>query len=254
MPERTITIVDETHREYVRSLPRQGALGDVIYQPMDRGTAVGLLLPLAAVLADSADATVVVTPSDHGVEDEMCFRRGIRRALDRVRDNPSEVVIFGVEPGSVSGDFGWITPSAQGLVTHDGFCPVAGFVEKPSLGDASFLYSAGAVWNTLVLVVRAKTLLDLYRRCLPFHVDVVLTAQKMDPGSRERFLREWYPALPLADFSRDVLMRATNLCLYTWPAEMGWSDLGTPDRMSDWLALQRRPLEISPLNEIEQVV
>jgi hypothetical protein len=61
-------------------------------------------------------------------------------------------------------------------------------------------------------------------------------------SEQARFLREWYAELPLSDFSRDVLTPSKNLCLYTWPVEMGWSDLGTPDRMSEWLALHRRPL------------
>ena len=236
--------MDRSHRPYVESLPGRWALGEVVYQPADRGTAVGLLLSLAEVMATSPDATVIVTPCDHGVEDGECFRRGLRRAMTHVEGNASTVVLFGVEATSASADSGWITPRVLGMPVYNAFSDVAGLVEEPSVSDTSFLYWSGAVWNTMVLVARAATLLDLCRRSLPFHTDVMLAARQMDAASRERFLREWYPELPIADVSRDVLAPSKNLSLYTWPAEMGWSDLGTPDRMAAWRSLQRRPASL----------
>jgi mannose-1-phosphate guanylyltransferase len=253
VPERTITIVDETHRGHVRALGRTGELGEVVYQPMDRGTAAGVLLPLAAVVASAPDALVVITPSDHGVEDAECFRRGITRAIARVESGTSEIVLFGVQPSSVSVDFGWITAGAPTALVGDArFERVHAFVEKPPLHEAFMLFSSGAVWNTMVLVARASALLDLYRRHLPFHADVMLTAHLQDVG-KERFLREWYPELPSADFCRDLLTPSRNLCLYTFPVEMGWSDLGTPERMAEWMAVQRTPASIAPQVAIEQV-
>jgi hypothetical protein len=103
------------------------------------------------------------------------------------------------------------------------------------------LYSVGAVWNTTVLVARAPALIDLYREHQGFLADVLLTSQTMPQGERERFLADWYPELAPSDFCRDVLGRAHQLCLYVWPIEMGWSDLGTPARMAEWLALEGLP-------------
>ncbi len=253
LPERTITIVDRSHRPHVESLPGRWALGEVVYQPEDRGTAVGLLLSLAEVMATSPDALVVVTPCDHGVEDGECFRRGLRRAMTRVQSDASTVVLFGVEATSASADSGWITPRVLGMPVYNAFSDVAGLVDRPPVSDASFLYWSGAVWNTMVLVARAATLLDLCRRSLPFHTDVILAARQMDAASRELLLREWYPELPIADVSRDVLAPSKNLSLYTWPTEMGWSDLGTPDRMAAWRSLQRRPASLVTASFDEQV-
>jgi mannose-1-phosphate guanylyltransferase len=255
-PDRTITIVDETHRDFVRRLDPRGTLGEIIYQPMDRGTAAGVLLPLAAVVASSPDALVVVTPSDHGVDDDECFRSGLRRALGRVEHGSSDVVLFGVEPSSVSIDFGWIMPDARGtLAAGAEFRRIASFVEKPPLYEAFQLFSSGAVWNTMVLVGRAAALLDLYRQHLPFHADVMVAAHSRDELERGRFLREWYPELPHADFCRDVLTPSKNLCVFTFPVEMGWSDLGTPERMAEWMELQRQPkaMTVTSDDRIEHV-
>jgi hypothetical protein len=47
-------------------------------------------------------------------------------------------------------------------------------------------------------------------------------------------LRTQYDGLPLADFSRDLLGVSAGLFVRTWPTSMGWSDLGTPDRLARW--------------------
>src|SRR5689334_10064953 len=48
VPERTVAVVDESHRRYLP--PESTPFEHVIYQPMDRGTAAGVLLPLLFVL------------------------------------------------------------------------------------------------------------------------------------------------------------------------------------------------------------
>jgi mannose-1-phosphate guanylyltransferase len=246
-PERTVTVVDATHGRHVESLDQPHLLGDVMFQPIDRGTAAGVLLPLMAVLAVAPHAIVAITPSDHSVEDGDCFRMGIHRALARVSAGISDVVLFGAEPSKATADFGWITPASRGAVAYEVFEPIAGFVEKPSLADARRLLSDGAVWNTMVVVARAQAVFELYRRHLPFHADVFAAAQSSTPAGRAAFLRHWYPALPAADFCRDLLAPSTaDLCLYTWPAQMGWTDLGTPDRLEAWLSLRRRPVQREP--------
>jgi mannose-1-phosphate guanylyltransferase len=252
-PDRMVTVVDESHRPYVNALPSRPALGRVLYQPMDRGTATGVLLPLMSVAAAAPEAIVVITPSDHGVEDEECFRRGVRRAVSRIESGRSQVVLFGVVPSVISSDFGWITPvEAVEQAEHD-FQRVASFVEKPPLHHAARLHSAGAVWNTMVLVARASTLLDSYRQHLPIHFDVISAAAAQDPPDSRQRLWESYRELPPADFCGDLLTPLRSLCLYTFPTEMGWSDLGTPRRMAEWLSSQRRAILARSTAEAEQV-
>jgi mannose-1-phosphate guanylyltransferase len=235
-PERTLTIVAEGHRRYLRELQEVECLGEVIYQPRDRGTATGVLLPLAAVAARDPNGIVIVTPSDHGVEDDECFREGIQRAVARVKSGQAAIVLFGVVPAVVSLDLGWIVPADQHSFTVAEFRQVASFVEKPPIFEAYQLYLSGAVWNTMVLVARVGALMHLFARHMPVHHDVMAMAYTLDQSAREAFLRKWYSELSAADFSRDILMPAKNLSLYTWPSAMRWSDLGTPERFAEWRA------------------
>jgi mannose-1-phosphate guanylyltransferase len=229
-PRRTVVVVDRSHRPFIQVLPGITSRGSVLYQPMDRGTAAGVGLSLARILDSSPEAIVLLTPSDHAVADSSAFRAGIREAVAHVRSGKGDVVLFGVEPTAPHADYGWIAPAhAHGTIRR-----VAGFVEKPSPADALRLFTQGSIWNTMVAVARATALHDLYWTHLPELGRLIARDLRLEPSTQESFLTEQYDGLPHADFSRDLLGVAAGLSVYTWPSEMGWADLGTPERFQQW--------------------
>ena len=224
----TVVIADATHRPY---LPGAGNRCDtVIYQPRDRGTAAGVVLALSPVLATEPDATVVITPADHGVKHVDAYLQGIRAAVATVHAT-DEIIVFGVEPTSARDDYGWIL-SAPGSRSH--FRPIALFVEKPEKRIAERLLQINAAWNTMVIVARARKLRDLCFEFLPGLKEALGAVLAARAGFGRSAVEDAYAALPLHDFSRDVLSHARTLSTYTWPAAIGWADLGTPDRMLEW--------------------
>jgi mannose-1-phosphate guanylyltransferase len=231
---RTVVIVDAAHLEYVAAADVAGGLPILVVQPEDRGTAAGVFLALTPVLESTPDAVVVITPSDHGVCDGSGFRRGVLEAVRQVRA-AADVVLFGVEPAASQRDYGWISLSRAGKPS--GFWPVESFVEKPSAEVAAHLFGAGAVWNTMVMVARAAAVRDLYVELLPNLAGMFADAMRLAEPERSAFLAAVYPALPKYDFSRDLVARSRRMTAYVWPASLGWSDLGTPERLHEW---QRR--------------
>jgi len=229
-PRRTITVVDRTHRPHIAALGLKRRLGEVQYQEQDRGTAVGVLFGLSIILERMPHAFVIMTPADHAVSQGWQFRAGLTMAMGEVATGRSDVVLFGAEPTNASPDYGWITANDDGPTVRS----IDSFVEKPTRDEAAQLLRAGAVWNTMVLLARAAALKQLFDRHLPHHAAVFAQAHTLNAGERAEFLRERYPDLPAADFSRDVLTPASGLSLFTWPASMGWCDLGTPERFAAW--------------------
>jgi mannose-1-phosphate guanylyltransferase len=232
---RTLVVIDQSHRQFADPIWQRAAIGHQVVQPVARGTACGALLGLAELAATPA-AVVVLTPADHGVINERRFRRSVQQAVRLVRERDSGIVLFGVEPSSATQDYGWIVQGPRVIGSALPIEAVAGFVEKPDPGHALRLFSTGAAWNTMVLVTRVGTLLDLYRTRLPEVAEVFDRACAI-PSREERhaFLTTQYPDLPHADFSGDVLAQAGELHVHIWPASMGWTDLGTPARLSAWL-------------------
>jgi len=230
-PRRTVVVVDRTHDEFVRRLPGRNGADHWLYQPCDRGTAAGVLLGLAHIQKRDPGAMVILTPSDHGIAQVAIFNRGIESATRIVADNSAEVVLLGVQPDHFSSDYGWIVPASPVI---DRATRVAGFVEKPSLEKASGLLDRGAIWNTMVLVGRVSRLLDLFREHLPdLWCALVDSPYPHDLRSSRRWDAD-YQSLPIADFSRDLISQAQGLSVYVWPSALGWSDLGTPERLARW--------------------
>jgi mannose-1-phosphate guanylyltransferase len=229
-PARTVVVIDAAHRRYLRDGAVPAAAEAVIVQPADRGTANGVLLALTPVLEADPDAVVVLTPADHGVVDGARLRAGIVEGARHVLST-GEIVLFGVQPTVAHDDYGWITPARNGGGT---LRPVASFVEKPTRDVAASLLASGSIWNTMILVARARALGDLFGDLLPDLAEVFQMVVRLPAVDRTAFLADIYRELPSVDFSRDVLARASALSTYVLPASVGWSDLGTPERLRAW--------------------
>jgi len=228
--ERTVIIVDQAHRSHMPASTCNRA-GTLLFQPCDRGTACGALMALLPVLDAGPDAIVLLTAADHGVRDVERFRQGILRVVRRVREH-DEVVLFGASAEDATQDYGWIVPGPRG---ESGLWHVSRFVEKPKSAEAERLLAQGAAWNTMVMAARASRLQALFHEHLGDLADIFESARHLDEHARRGFLSGVYPTIVPRDLSRDLLTQAQNLLVYKWPRGIGWSDLGTPDRLARWL-------------------
>jgi mannose-1-phosphate guanylyltransferase len=240
-PDRCVVVIDAAHREFISRCALGGAR--VVVAPANRGTAAAVLYGLLSVLAIDPQAVVLITPADHGVVNPSLFLSAIRRGVSHVTASGG-VVLFGVAPSTAHTDHGWIAaaPGAQPTEVPG----VAAFVEKPSLATARQLLQSGALVNTMVIAARARTLLQVCRKQLPDLTACFVGALTLPPDTRDAVVRARYPGLPTRDFSRDVLTGAAGLLVYRIPAEAGWSDLGTPDRVAKWLAAKPDPVPALP--------
>jgi mannose-1-phosphate guanylyltransferase len=234
--ERVCAIVARRHERHWQhafsSLPAR----NVIVQPRNCGTAIGVLLGLLRILERDPLARVVFLPSDHYVQHDALFADSVRAAALPSARGSDNVTLAGIEPDNVDPELGYILPEGP---VHSGLRRVTRFVEKPTATVARHLIGRGAVWNTFIFWARAMTLLTLIRRRLPEVVDVMADALardwRRDHGTVA--LAEVYERLPSVDFSRSVVQGAeSELRVSTLPA-CGWTDLGTPGRVVQ--ALQR---------------
>jgi mannose-1-phosphate guanylyltransferase len=227
--ERIVCVVAAAHRRWwmrdLVPLPET----NVIVQPCNRGTSVGLLLPLLEILRRDPRATVVILPSDHFVADEAVLETAARGALTDLRDHPDAVILLGVEPGVFDADYGWIVP---GRPLAEGLSQVARFVEKPDPAEAHRLIDLGGLWNSLVVVARARRLLALYEELNPALLWWIRLAQADEYAAPSWSLEAVYPLIPPSDLSRDILEKASDALLVERVPPCGWNDVGTPARLA----------------------
>jgi mannose-1-phosphate guanylyltransferase len=239
-PARTCTIVAAQHRRWWRKALASMPPANVIVQPNNRGTAIGVLLSLLRVARCDRNAVVIILPSDHHVRLEERLLAVLHRATDEVRSLPGGIVMLGVEPDEADSELGYIVP---GRSQGDGSLDVERFVEKPALAHARQLIEQGALWNSFIIVASVRALLDLYETR---YGDIALEMRMalfrdMKSAGRARAIDRLYQTLPVLDFSRDILQGQERRLRVLRVPPCGWSDLGTPKRVAD--TLRRLPYE-----------
>jgi mannose-1-phosphate guanylyltransferase len=247
--ERVVTVIGRGHREFVTG-PRNGGLpGLVLEQPLNMGTAAGVFLGLAYVLAVNPEATAIILPSDHYVHPETRFLDHMGNALDLAERHHDRLVLLAAVPDRAETEYGWITPGENG---KDGGAPLAHgsmravrFQEKPGGEEARARLREGCLWNTMVIAAKAKTLWALARRCLremACEFDAYLTVLRAIRGGRlaPKFeagaLAGVYSHIVPADFSKDILQHVCDQSIVLPMEGVDWCDWGHPRRVTETLA------------------
>jgi mannose-1-phosphate guanylyltransferase len=231
-PERTCAVVADHHRRWWQALPLDVPASNLILQPRNRGTANGVLLPLLHIVHRDQDATLLVLPSDHYVRNESVLAASLRRAMAELQQESGHVILLGIAPDEPDRELGYIVGEGASDADVRG---VAEFVEKPSAATARALIARGAVWNSFIFAATGRTLLRAFEERCPDLVGEMrhIVSSPAEPALRAARLARLYEDLPELDFSRDVLQRSPSLLRVLTVPACGWSDFGTPRRVSE---------------------
>ena len=209
IPTRQILTVISRHHlsraEVCRQLasrPRE----TLIVQPANKETGPGILLPLMFIYKRCPQAIVAIFPSDHFVLEENRFMNHVKLAVQAVQQDPSRIVLLAIEPHEPETEYGYVVPHED--VGELGTRRVSAFIEKPKTELASELVMAGGLWNTMTMVFKAHTLLQLVRSLHPalyLHFCCILDVL----GTREErvTIDQVYENLEPINFSKQILER-----------------------------------------------
>lgn len=231
--ERTCVVVSEHHRLWWQALDLRIPDENVIRQPRNRGTATGILLPLLQILHRDPKAGVLVLPSDHFVRNEAALAASLRAAMRCVRQRTDRIVILGISPDEADPELGYIVAETDG---NPDLRVVSEFVEKPSAAVARSLIARGGVWNSFIFAAHGATLLRAFEeRCPRLVTEMRHIIASARPSVQHKLLAELYDHAPDLDFSRDILQRSPSMLRVLTVPPCGWSDLGTPRRLTEAL-------------------
>jgi hypothetical protein len=93
----------------------------------------------------------------------------------------------------------------------------------------------------MILAASSRALLDAFEQQVPDVMAAVRPALRLSGLARQAYLADAYPDLPVVDFSRDIVAHTPGLRVLVWPDGIGWTDLGTPERLRAWLSSGARP-------------
>ncbi|TAK04458.1 MAG: hypothetical protein EPO39_11365, partial [Candidatus Manganitrophaceae bacterium] len=166
--ERTLIVVNPRHGREIKAQLSGRPRNTLIFQPYNRETAPGVLLPLIHIVQSDPEARVAIFPSDHFIREEDQFMGYVEQANRVVQRLPGEIVLLGVQPEGPEIEYGWIEPTEP---IQEEFGPdvrrVGRFLEKPDTESALQFFMKGYLWNTFVIVTKAKTLIEAAEKHLP---------------------------------------------------------------------------------------
>ena len=237
-PSRTLIVVTQKHRRFYEPLAHEISPNLLVEQPVNKGTAPAILYALLRVATKSPKAVVALFPSDHFFANDEEFMSHIDVAMDAVEVQPATVMLLGITPTTPETEYGWIEPqpsilaSAQKSITR-----VQKFWEKPSLNLATSLMERGCLWNSFVMVGRVDALLKMTRAAMPeMYAAFAAITPAFETASEHKALAALYSDMEDSNFSHQVLAVRPEDLMVMRVGEVGWSDLGEPNRVLSALA------------------
>lgn len=221
--ELPVVISNEAHRFYVQAALRSCQQeARILLEPAPRNTAPAIALAALALTEEGQDPLMLVMPSDHLLDDDAAFCRGVQAAAPLAEEG--YIVTFGIKPTGPETGFGYIE---QGRAIGAGY-EVSRFVEKPDRSTAEHMLAQGSfVWNSGIFLLRASVFLEELAHHAPY----------MEAGCRRAWQgrtaagafccpdSEAFLATP-ADSIDYAIMEKTDRAA-VMPLSLEWSDLGS---------------------------
>jgi len=224
---------------------------NVLLEPCMRNTAPCIAYVAWKIAKRFPDANLVISPSDHIVMNVEEFKRVITKGLEFTAMNPN-ILTLGMMPSRPETGYGYIkavceddgsNPYVDPLFTLGGtatdalipepvespveIVKVEAFKEKPNLQTAEqYLQEGGYYWNAGIFIWSVATIQSAFRKYQPelaAQFDAIQPA--LYEANEQSVIDEKFPECKAISIDYAIMENADNI--YVFPADFGWSDLGT---------------------------
>ena len=246
--ERTAYVVMGAHAPYYNQVLAEVPSERLLVQPGDRGTTAAVAYALARIAAADPEAIAGFFPADHHFTDDSAFAHTLDGAYRLAAWHRDSLLLLGAQPEHPEVEYGWIEPgpalgSRPEHRLREPVFRVRRFWEKPSAELAGALLDQGCLWNTFVMVGRVQTFLDAMMASVPAVLRAFEPVLQDRSGMGEDVVGRAYASLVPGDFSKQVLSAVPDRLAVLRLDNVGWSDLGTPERlMETWSRFGVKPL------------
>ena len=250
-----LVVCNEEHRflaaEQLRLIGHEDAR--ILLEPFGRNTAPAIALAALQAAKEDENATLLVLPADHLVEDVHAFQKSVGTAVALAK--AGRLVTFGIVPDRAETGYGYIR---RGKALDDGGFSVSKFEEKPDAATAEeYLGSGDYLWNSGMFVFSAAAYLDELGRHAPAILDACRRAVA-DVKPDLHFLRidrAAFEACPSDSVDYSVMEKTEKAAVV--PLDAGWNDIGSwsalwsvQDKDEDGNALKGDVLSVASSNTL----
>lgn len=213
--------------EQLPLLPKE----NILKEPCRRNTAPCIAYAAWKIKKRDPSANMVVTPSDHFVADVQEFRRVITSALGFVNGSDA-ILTLGIKPTRPETGYGYIEAVlGNSTLSNKEIYRVDSFKEKPSLDVAkAYVAKNNFYWNSGIFIWNVATIVNAFR---VYQSPTASIFESLAPyyftAEEQARIDERFPECRNISVDYAIMERAEEI--FVFPADFGWSDLGT------WMSL-----------------
>ncbi|MAU37675.1 MAG: mannose-1-phosphate guanylyltransferase [Flavobacteriales bacterium] len=218
-----------TNREYKDLCLKQlkNVIEDnILCEPVMRNTAPCIAYAAFKIHNMNKNANMIIAASDHIILKENEFVKIIKDCFNVVA-NHDILLTIGITPSRPDTGYGYIQYTDQKLESQQKIRKVKTFTEKPDQALAlNFLDSGDFLWNSGMFLWSAKSITLAYRKLLRDMYDVFEKGKEFYCTTKEtEFIDRVFPGCKNISIDYAIMEKSDNV--YVYPADFGWSDLGT---------------------------
>lgn len=204
----------------------------ILLEPSRNNTAPCIAYLTLKIANLNPDATFAVWPSDHVILKEQEFIKKMNLAFSYAGKGEA-LITLGIQPTRPDTGYGYIEVShidgAQAIEK------VVQFKEKPDLATAqSYLDAKNYFWNAGIFIWHVNAVLQAFKNNAPSIIEVLnKDFSKYNTIDEQSYIDKVYPNTEKISVDYALLERSKNV--FTIPADIGWSDLGTWNSLHAYL-------------------
>lgn len=229
--ENILILTNHLQLDGVRAALPDFPVENIVAEPEKRDTAPAIALAIGWVAARDPQATMMVLPSDHLIQDKAQFQRALRTACAAAQQSGALVTI-GIKPTWPCPSYGYIERGAPFAMQQDTGVPVfevVRFREKPSTDLAEqFLAQGNFTWNAGMFFWTLPTVRENFSRHCPelsAFVDALAAGQDFTATVAAQF-----PTLPKLSIDYALMEKAPRVlnveACFDWDDVGNWTSVG----------------------------
>lgn len=225
--ENVWVVTNERYADLVHEQLPDVPVDHILQEPCRRNTAPCIAYVSWRIKMTDPKANVVVSPSDHIVTNVDEFRRVITSCL-KFAGETDAVLTLGMKPTRPETGYGYIQADlTSNSPRNREIYRVDQFKEKPDLETAKhYISEHNFFWNAGIFVWSVETIVNALRVYAPRINNIFERMQNVMGTSQEQeTINKVYPDCDNISIDYAVMENAEEI--FVFPADFGWSDLGT---------------------------
>lgn len=226
-PENVWVATSDKYFDLVREQLPEVLERNILLEPCRRNTAPCICYVSWKIKRRDPRANVVITPSDHIVTDVKGFQEAVKDSMEFSAETDA-IVTLGMKPTHPETAYGYIKADLSFSSSRKkNIFRVDAFKEKPNRETAEeYVKQSNYLWNSGIFIWNVSTIVNAFR---VYHPEISHIFEDIfsyyDTPQEQIMINQEFPKCENISVDYAIMEKAEEIFVY--PAEFGWSDLGT---------------------------